>query len=98
MTSFLICSLDFGHILGQVLALRAILKEQIGKKPVSTGYTEISGEETVESTSIPSSSKPRGGGGGGGNNQQIAECSYVFNVDDYNPVMPPYWAGLTSYP
>ncbi|XP_027173501.1 putative homeobox-leucine zipper protein ATHB-51 [Coffea eugenioides] len=79
----------------EVVALRAILKEQVGKKPVSTGYTEMSGEETVESTSIPSSSKPRGVGG---NNLQTAECSYVFNVDDYNPVMPPYWAGLPSYP
>ncbi|KAL3536177.1 hypothetical protein ACH5RR_004638 [Cinchona calisaya] len=82
----------------EVLALRAILKEQIGKKAVnSTGQTEISGEETVESTSIPpcsSNSKPRGG-----NNQQMGECSYVFNVDDYNTVMPPpYWAGLPSYP
>ncbi|KAL3532029.1 hypothetical protein ACH5RR_005550 [Cinchona calisaya] len=83
----------------EVLALRAILKEQIGKKPMSTGYnTEISGEETVESTAIPSSKinkkPPRVIG-----NQQMGECSYVFNVDDYNPVMTPYWAALpSSYP
>ncbi|KAG5570304.1 hypothetical protein H5410_060070 [Solanum commersonii] len=41
-----------------VLALQAILKEQSTKKQVnSTVYTEISGEETVESTSMPSSNK-----------------------------------------
>ncbi|KAG5570315.1 hypothetical protein H5410_060081, partial [Solanum commersonii] len=42
----------------EVLALRAILKEQATKKQVnSTVYTEISGEETVESTSMPNSNK-----------------------------------------
>ncbi|CAN4121443.1 unnamed protein product [Withania somnifera] len=56
----------------EVLALRAILKEQATKKQViSTVYTEISGEETVESTSMP---------------------------DGLNPVMPPYWASLPTYP
>ncbi|CAI9097855.1 OLC1v1034368C1 [Oldenlandia corymbosa var. corymbosa] len=88
----------------EVLALRAILKEQIGKKPVSAGYTEISGtEETVESTSIPSS-KTREGGNHHQQQQIAAECSYVFNVDDYNNpagvnVIPPaYWPTLPSYP
>ncbi|KAM6593003.1 hypothetical protein CsatA_000706 [Cannabis sativa] len=78
------------------------LEQGGGWKQVSTtgGYTEISGEETVESTSaggIRSSSKslgtnPLGGGGGGG-----GECSHhILNVEEYNPVSPPYW--LPSYP
>ncbi|PIN11128.1 hypothetical protein CDL12_16266 [Handroanthus impetiginosus] len=85
----------------EVLALRAILKDQVGKKQVSAGYTEISGEETVESTSIPSSDKPN-------NLHQIAECSYnTLNVDDYNNnnhnnknninnpvIITPYWPSL----
>ncbi|KAG8376652.1 hypothetical protein BUALT_Bualt09G0085700 [Buddleja alternifolia] len=81
----------------KVLALRSILKDQVAKKQVSTGYTEISGEETVESVSIPSSEKPRSTN----NVNQIAECSYVMNVDDYNPMMmTPYnWAAqLPSCP
>ncbi|XP_015161550.1 putative homeobox-leucine zipper protein ATHB-51 [Solanum tuberosum] len=94
----------------EVLALRAILKEQATKKQVnSTVYTEISGEETVESTSMPSSNKTitRGitisnhqNNNNIMNNNNIAECSYVFNnvVDGLNPVMPPYWATLPTYP
>ncbi|XP_015087425.1 putative homeobox-leucine zipper protein ATHB-51 [Solanum pennellii] len=94
----------------EVLALRAILKEQATKKQVnSTVYTEISGEETVESTSMPSSNKTitRGitisnhqNNNINNNNNNIAECSYVFNnvVDGLNPVMPPYWATLPTYP
>ncbi|TMX00672.1 hypothetical protein EJD97_000385 [Solanum chilense] len=93
----------------EVLALRAILKEQATKKQVnSTVYTEISGEETVESTSKPSSNKTiiRGitisnhQNNNINNNNNIAECSYVFNnvVDGLNPVMPPYWATLPTYP
>ncbi|PIM97397.1 hypothetical protein CDL12_30135 [Handroanthus impetiginosus] len=78
----------------EVLALRTILKDQMTKKQVSNGYTEVSGEETVESTSIPSSDKPNN------INNQIAECNYVLNMDDYNQVMmTPYnWATLPSCP
>ncbi|KAK4730840.1 hypothetical protein R3W88_023828 [Solanum pinnatisectum] len=96
----------------EVLALRAILKEQATKKQVnSTVYTEISGEETVESTSMPSSNNTITRGITisnhqnnnniiNNNNNNIAECSYVFNnvVDGLNPVMPPYWATLPTYP
>ncbi|XP_049407758.1 putative homeobox-leucine zipper protein ATHB-51 [Solanum stenotomum] len=97
----------------EVLALRAILKEQATKKQVnSTVYTEISGEETVESTSMPSSNKTITRGItisnhqnnnniiNNNNNNNIAECSYVFNnvVDGLNPVMPTYWATLPTYP
>ncbi|KZV38526.1 homeobox-leucine zipper protein ATHB-51 [Dorcoceras hygrometricum] len=74
----------------EVLALRAIvLKQQVAKKQVSTGYTEVSGEETVESTSIPGSLNP------GGVNQ-IAECNSLLNMEDYNQavMMPPYWANM----
>ncbi|KAL8036296.1 hypothetical protein ABFX02_12G149200 [Erythranthe guttata] len=78
----------------EVMALRAILKEnQVGKnKEVSI---EISGEETVESTSlipiINNSNELH---------DQIAECSYPLKVDDYynninntTVIMPPppYW-------
>ncbi|XP_073275453.1 putative homeobox-leucine zipper protein ATHB-51 [Primulina huaijiensis] len=76
----------------EVFSLRAMLKDQVAKKQVSTAYTEISGDETVESTSIPSSEKSRG------NINQIPECSYALNVDDYNPVMmsAAYWADMPS--
>ncbi|XP_059305965.1 putative homeobox-leucine zipper protein ATHB-51 [Lycium ferocissimum] len=90
----------------EVYALRAILKEQATKKQVnSTVYTDISGEETVESTSMPSSNKTITRGittsnhQNNNNNNNMAECSYVFNVvDGLNPVLPPYWASLPSYP
>ncbi|KAF3642618.1 putative homeobox-leucine zipper protein ATHB-51 [Capsicum baccatum] len=96
----------------EVLALRAILKEQATKKQVnSTVYTEISGEETVESTSMPSSNKTITRAittsshqnnniiNNNNNNSNMAECSYVYNVvDGLNPVMPPYWASLPTYP
>lgn len=78
--------------------MRAILKDQVAKKPVSTGYTDVSGEETVESTSIPSSDKGRGGESS--NIHQMGECNYVLNVDDYSPMMmTPYnWGALPSCP
>ncbi|KAK4396446.1 hypothetical protein Sango_1481200 [Sesamum angolense] len=87
----------------KVLALRAILKDQVAKKQVSTGYTEvISGEETVESTSIPSSDNTPGPQDNNVPHHQIAECNYVFNVEDYNQVMmtpTPYnWPPLPSCP
>ncbi|KAL3825811.1 hypothetical protein ACJIZ3_021840 [Penstemon smallii] len=71
----------------EVFALRAVLKEQVGKKQVSTGYItdQVSGTETVESTSIPSSEKPPLG-------------THQFGVQDsYNDqiMMPPaYWPVL----
>lgn len=89
------------------MKLKAMLRsEQAGgrKQAGSTGYTEISGEETVESTSIAinGSNKTRSGGGGGSASQhhQInADCNYLFNVEEYNPLSPPYWpGGLPSYP
>ncbi|KAL6574931.1 hypothetical protein OROMI_012216 [Orobanche minor] len=74
----------------EVLTLREILKDQVGRKQVSTNYTDVSGEETVESTSIPSSDKTRNV------NEIPPECSYMLNVDDYSTVMmAPYnWAAL----
>ncbi|EPS74326.1 hypothetical protein M569_00429, partial [Genlisea aurea] len=66
----------------EVLALRAILKDQVAKKQVSIGYTDqvSGGEETVESTSFPSSEKMIGGDG------RLPESNnnYVLNVEDYN--------------
>ncbi|XP_039022039.1 putative homeobox-leucine zipper protein ATHB-51 [Hibiscus syriacus] len=80
----------------EVMKLKGMLREQATRNQVSTVYTVISGEETVESTSIRSSNEPRMAG-----NQQhpIAECNYVFNVEEYNPVSSPYWGvQLPSYP
>lgn len=81
------------------MKLKTILREQtVSRKPGSTGYTEVSGEDTVESSSVAirSSTKPRGNA----IHNQIAECNYLFNVDDYNPVSSPYWGTqvLPSYP
>nr|GMD41535.1 putative homeobox-leucine zipper protein ATHB-51 [Ipomoea batatas]GME19677.1 putative homeobox-leucine zipper protein ATHB-51 [Ipomoea batatas] len=74
----------------EVLTLRSILKDQATKKQVSTGYTEMSGEETVESTSIPSSNcralQP--------NTHQMADCNFAFNVEECNPLMQSYWETL----
>lgn len=84
------------------MALRAILKDQVAKNQVSTGYTDISGEETVESTSIPSSDRPAPtavvAAAATSNLQHMAECNYPMNMEDYNNsvMMPPYWA--TSMP
>ncbi|XP_057785721.1 homeobox-leucine zipper protein ATHB-22-like isoform X1 [Salvia miltiorrhiza] len=85
----------------EVIALRAILKDQVAKKLVlSTGYTDISGEETVESTSIPSSDNhPPAAAAPVAGLHQIEECNYTLNMADYNNTMaatPPYWA--TSMP
>ncbi|KAK2987509.1 hypothetical protein RJ640_017246 [Escallonia rubra] len=86
----------------EVMELRAVLKEQATtKKHVSTGYTEVSGEETVESTSVGIRSCNKQQAHHHHHQQQIRSadnCNYVFNVDDYNPVMPPYWSVLPSYP
>lgn len=76
------------------MKLKAVLREQVTRNQVSTGYTEISGEETVESTSVAAiARKPRGT-----SHHQIAECNYLLNVDEYNPVSSPYWALLPTYP
>nr|XP_023885965.1 putative homeobox-leucine zipper protein ATHB-51 [Quercus suber]POE68967.1 putative homeobox-leucine zipper protein athb-51 [Quercus suber] len=83
----------------EVMKLKAMLqREQAARKPVSTGYTEITGEETVESTSVAingCNNKPQGTG-----HHQIADYNFLFSVDEYNPVAssPAYWAGLPSYP
>lgn len=67
------------------MKLRSMLREQATRKQVSTGYTEISCEETVESTSVGIRSTTKQaqaqaqahiGGGGEGN--------YLFNVEEYN--------------
>ncbi|XVE61575.1 hypothetical protein DITRI_Ditri06bG0051400 [Diplodiscus trichospermus] len=80
----------------EVMKLKGMLREQATRNQVSAGYTEISAEETVESTSIRSSNKPSTVA----NNQQpITECNYLFNVDEYNPISSPYWGvQLPSYP
>ncbi|KAL6998152.1 hypothetical protein U1Q18_008279 [Sarracenia purpurea var. burkii] len=83
----------------EVLALKAMLKElPCTKNKVSGGYAEISrDQETGESTSVGNRSSGRLGGT---SHQQMAECSYVFGLDNYNPaVVPPFWCTAPpSYP
>ncbi|XP_059463587.1 homeobox-leucine zipper protein ATHB-22-like [Corylus avellana] len=85
----------------EVMKLKAMLRtEQVARKQVSTGYTEISGEDTVESTSVAINGASQKQRGTTTTNQPNAECNYLFNiVEEYNPVPPPYWGGaLPSYP
>ncbi|XP_057999427.1 homeobox-leucine zipper protein ATHB-22 isoform X2 [Hevea brasiliensis] len=94
---FDVVSVEKQKLQEEVMKLKGILQEQATKKQVSKGYTDISGEETVESTWVgirSSSEKPRGTS----HQHQIAECNYHLNVDEYNPVTSPYWAVLPSYP
>ncbi|CAL9026602.1 unnamed protein product [Prunus brigantina] len=79
----------------EVMKLKTILRDEVARKQVSTGYTEISGEETVESTSVAIRSSKKGGGT---SQHQVQECNYLFNVEEYNPVSPPFWGALPSYP
>ncbi|XP_021908541.1 homeobox-leucine zipper protein ATHB-22-like [Carica papaya] len=72
----------------EVMKLRGILREEARKKQVSAGYTETSGEETVESASV--------GSGSGKKARRIKQqiqmgddhhCNYsLFNIDEYNPL------------
>lgn len=85
------------------MKLKAMLRDDGGRKPMSTGYTDASGEETVESTSVAlrgsgSGKPPRGNGGP--HHQPITECNYFLGQEEYNPVPSPYWSlpGLPSYP
>lgn len=82
-------------IVEQVSKLKGILREHATRKQASMGYTEVSGEETVESTSITVRSSGKGRGGLG---HQMADCNYPYNAEEYNPVSPPYWGVLPSYP
>ncbi|KAL7195737.1 hypothetical protein ACSBR1_035884 [Camellia fascicularis] len=83
----------------EVSALKAMVKDQAMKNiQASAGHTEISGEETVESTSVRNRSSSRHGGT---SHPQMAHGNYAFNVDELNPVMPPYcWGAVlpSSYP
>ncbi|XP_041997424.1 putative homeobox-leucine zipper protein ATHB-51 [Salvia splendens] len=91
-------SMDRQKLQQEVMALRAMLKDHVAKNQVSTGYTDVSGEETVESTSIPSSDKQH----------PVAEAEVMtavtslhqMNMDDYNNtvmILPYSWA-TTSMP
>ncbi|GAB2300661.1 hypothetical protein Dimus_034695 [Dionaea muscipula] len=93
----------------EVEKLKAMLMDQGTRKQISTGYTEISGEETVESTSAGMHSSSKGHGGSPHHHHQqpppqgvaaaAAECHYLYNVvDEYDTVSPSYWATLPSYP
>lgn len=70
----------------------------------TAGYTEMSGEETGESTSLAmrSSNKPIRGVNQQQNINNAEQCNYVFNVvEEYNnnqAVSYPFWGLLSSYP
>ncbi|XP_010278274.1 PREDICTED: homeobox-leucine zipper protein ATHB-22-like [Nelumbo nucifera] len=83
----------------EVMKLRAKLEDRATAKEGSTVYTEASAEETVESTSFASRSCTKLLNGST-SYAQIAECnnSFIFNVDDYNPALQPYWAVMSGYP
>lgn len=85
----------------QVVKLKAILREQASKTQVSAGYTEVSGEETVESTS---EAALRGSNNKHHHHQQHqqqqqngAEANCSFTVEDYSTVSLPYWSALVPY-
>ncbi|XP_076900018.1 putative homeobox-leucine zipper protein ATHB-51 [Bidens hawaiensis] len=72
----------------EVVALRSILKEHVSNKPAevsTTGYTDMSGEETVESTPMTAIHN---------------HCNYMVNYDGAAMHTSSYsnWTGLPSYP
>ncbi|XP_014513232.1 putative homeobox-leucine zipper protein ATHB-51 [Vigna radiata var. radiata] len=87
----------------EVMKLKGMLREQASRTQVSTGYTEISGEETVESTSealrcskrrtLQQQQQQHH------HHQNIGEGNCSFTLEDYNtvPVLP-YWPGVPYYP
>jgi len=78
-----------------------MLREQASRTQVSTGYTEVSGEETVESTSeaLRSSKRRTLQPQQQQHHQNIEEGNCSFTLEDYNtvPVLP-YWPGVPYYP
>ncbi|GMI71167.1 homeobox 51, LATE MERISTEM IDENTITY1 [Hibiscus trionum] len=79
----------------EVMKLKGMLIEQATRNQV--GSTEMSGEETIESTSVGTPNKATVVAN---SEQPVGECNYVFNVE-YNPaVSSPYWGTvqLPCYP
>ncbi|XP_047329713.1 putative homeobox-leucine zipper protein ATHB-51 [Impatiens glandulifera] len=89
----------------EVLALKALLNDQGQRNQVSAGYTEMSGEDTVESTSVRNrmtSGNPHRIRGGLQHDNQMNSTdhhdhvNYVLNAaGDYNSMVQPppaaYW-------
>ncbi|KAL0555401.1 hypothetical protein IC582_009346 [Cucumis melo] len=89
----------------EVMKLKSMLRElQAARNQVSTVYTDLSGEETVESTSVGAgcSSKPRpvaaAAAVAAANHYTTPpeQCNYVFNTEEYNPMSPAFWGSLPS--
>nr|ACU23246.1 unknown [Glycine max] len=83
----------------EVMKLKTMLREQASRtQQVSTGYTEISGEETVESTSEALRCSKRGTLHHQQQQNNIGEGNCSFTLEDYNtvPVLP-YWPGVPYY-
>ena len=78
------------------MKLRAMLREQLAcrAQQLSVGHTEISVEETVESTSEAMRSSKRRTS----DLQHMAEPNCPFTFDDCNTVSLPYWAVMPHYP
>ncbi|KAG4982241.1 hypothetical protein JHK87_026990 [Glycine soja] len=86
----------------EVMKLKTMLREQASRtqQQVSTGYTEISGDqETVESTSEALRCSKRGTlHQQQQNNNNIGEENCSFTLEDhYNTVPVPYWPGVPYY-
>ncbi|GMH23180.1 hypothetical protein Nepgr_025023 [Nepenthes gracilis] len=83
----------------EVVKLKAMLMDEATRKQGSTGHTEISGDETAESTSAAAMGCCMKGEGTSPQQQQGgAECHYLFNVDEYSTLSPPYWSAIPPYP
>ncbi|XP_061352421.1 putative homeobox-leucine zipper protein ATHB-51 [Gastrolobium bilobum] len=82
----------------EVINLKARLGEQAFRTQTFAGYTEISAEETVESTSeaLRGSNKPQETS----NFEKVEEGYCSFTVEDYNTVSLPlcHWSIVPHYP
>ncbi|KAI7998734.1 putative homeobox-leucine zipper protein ATHB-51 [Camellia lanceoleosa] len=78
----------------EVSALKAMVKDQAMKNiQASAGHAEISGEETVESTSVRNRSCSRHGVT---SHPQMAHGNYAFNIDELNPAVTTSCKGTTT--
>lgn len=93
------------------MKLKSVLREQVSGKQVSTAYNEISGEETVESTSTAAikrtkklKAKDCGGTASGHHYQSVADGynnhnNHLFVAEEYTPaitVSSSFWGVLPS--
>ncbi|KAJ4979501.1 hypothetical protein NE237_010281 [Protea cynaroides] len=96
-------SLEKQKLQGEVMKLKARLAAAVNQG--STDYTEVSPEDTMESTSAvicnsSNSNKLDGLAAARINypaDAEMAECNNLFNIDEYDPSLPPYWTVFPAY-